>query len=92
MKLYCWRSDLLKAVGRGHIVVAADSIVEAREIAREGFDAYIKDRYSYYFNADGSLFDEDDQRYLDEYRAEFEKDISEDIISTSKAVFIEGSE
>lgn len=78
--LYSWYSDYLRNYRAGKIIVSAEDVETAREIARKGFEIYEKNR---------SYFDQD---YFTTLKDIFEKDISVEPKIEPNFIFIEGSE
>ena len=89
--LYEWRSKMLREYASGRIFVAATSVEQARDIARQCLDGYLRERYDYLYY-DGHPLDEDSRVQLDGYRAAFEDDIAAEPTTCDGAVFVRGSE
>jgi hypothetical protein len=93
VNLYKWRSAALANYGKGYIIVQAKTVDGARQRALMQYDRYLRDRYYYYFNSDGTISDQDDRRTIEEYVARFTQDISVDPeIIDPGIILIEGSE
>ncbi len=91
MQMYRWLSEYLKNYGYGHIVVCANSVEEARALARAGYEKHSRERYDYHYFDDAPL-DEDSQETLDEHRRKFEADIAAEPEICPNYLFIAGSE
>lgn len=91
MPLYLWRSDYLKNYGQGTIVVSAENVQAARELARTGFNRHFPERYSWLYY-DGQFLDEDSRQTFEEYRQRFEADIASEPEELPGYVLISGSE
>jgi hypothetical protein len=86
MKLYVWRSDLLKNYSSGWLIAQGTSADEARVKLRAGFAAWYVDRYPWIGTDDA-----DDIAEREECRKLLELDISGDPVEQD-FIFIQGSE
>ena len=69
MKLYRWESKYLKAYSVGDIIAMGETVEQAREIARTGFEPHYYEQHCWmYESIADSIKDEDDQDALNESR------------------------
>jgi hypothetical protein len=93
MRLYHWpRVNCLANYSSGDIIVMAEGIEEARQIARTKMVDYVDDYRSWYFLEKG-VVDPDNKDEYDAFMSSFEKDLEEEPkVVDPAAVFIRGSE
>lgn len=84
--LYVWRSKLLKQYGDGHIIVSAENVTVARNIAVGLFEAWYSERYYYY-----DMNEPDDREHKLTQRLQLHEDITADP-ERIKGVYINGSD
>lgn len=79
-RMFVWRSDALQRYADGHVLVSARTLDEARRLAMEEYDRYLRsdDCGHSFFRADGSFFDEcereDYENALKAFRSDLEKE------------------
>lgn len=91
MQIYRWWSEALKRYAEGHILVLADSLEAARELAKTEFEAWLPVGEERLFK-DGQPYDEDAAEELEKLRAKFMADIAKDPDEIRSAFFLLGSE
>lgn len=91
MQIYRWWSEALKRYAVGDILVMADSIEAARELAKTEFEAYLLIAEERLFK-DGQPWDEDAAEELEKLRAKLAADIAQDPREIKSAFFLLGSE
>ncbi|RWB40475.1 MAG: hypothetical protein EOQ44_25390 [Mesorhizobium sp.] len=95
MNLYHWaHADCIREYAAGDIIVMAPSVDEARELARDRMDDYLKEHRSWWWSYDteGKL----DENYVEDYdnfKRKFEADlVQEPDLIGEQTIFIRGSE
>lgn len=91
MQIFRWWSEALKRYSEGHILVMADSLDAARELAKTEFEAWLPVGVERLFK-DGKPWDEGAEEDLEKLRAKFMVDIAKDPVETKAAFFLLGSE
>lgn len=91
MQIYRWWSEALKRYADGHILVMADSVDAARELAKTEFEAWLPIAEERLFR-DGQPYDEDAAEELDKLRTKLAADIAKDPAEIQGAFFLLGSE
>ena len=91
MQIYRWWSDALKRYADGHILVIADSLDTARELAKTEFEAWLPVGEERLFK-NGKPYDEDAAEELERLWTKFRADIAKDPAEIKSAFFLEGSE
>jgi hypothetical protein len=98
MKLFHWnRCESLRNYACGDIIVVADTVEEARQRVIDKVKEGFREKYSWYFNDDGSFFfaagdsDETYQEELENFTNQVKEDISIDP-EVKDVVFIQGSD
>jgi hypothetical protein len=86
--MYSWKSTYLEEYARGHIIVEANSVEEARQKALESFDEYDREESPWNY---GEYQDEESKQYILERYEVFKEDISVDP-EISDVIFIRGSQ
>lgn len=88
MNLYRWNSEYLKEWASGYIIIMAESVSDAREVARRIQVEHVRERYAWLDPNDSDSADE-----LEMYRRCFERDIeTEPEILKAGGMFIQGSQ
>ena len=94
MKLFHWNtSEALRQYARGNIIVMAETVDEARDIAKAEFEKFCRDEsgpmgWKFY---DESFWDEYDKEVHETFMQKFYDDIAKDPIDNKVAIFIMGS-
>ncbi len=73
-QIYEWKSEYLKQYGKGHIIVLATNIEEAREKAMQSFDAFDREGWSHNYLEN----DEEDQNDIKNRKKLLKQDIKVD--------------
>lgn len=89
MNLYSWRSNYLSQVGSGHLIAAAETPNDARELLIARFNAYDRENYEWDY---GPGADEDALDDIRERWRLFEADLRhEPTVIPGRAMMIRGS-
>lgn len=93
MNLYHWgNATCLEAYSAGDIIVMAETLDEARELVRKQAEVYIRDRYSWWFDFDGSVEPDEREAYND-FKIKLEADLMvEPELVKSQVILIRGSD
>lgn len=87
-KMHHWHiSEFLGNIEGGDIIILANSVAEARQIAKDSFLDYIKIEKDYLFLYD----DEDSLQQVNNYIQQFSLEITEEPIITLQSIFIRGN-
>lgn len=80
MKMYRWDSELMRQYATGDMIAIAESADQARQLLRDGLDAWIKEHRSYEWSEAFEPFggDTPDRAGYDKLIALFDADIAKD--------------
>lgn len=96
MKLFHWDcSEVLKNYASGDIIVMAEDVAQARQIALVEFNKWARrddSKFGWMFYVPEELWNDDDREEWQSILDKFSADISKEPLDTQVALFIRGSE